>query len=445
MQLFYLLLLTLITLPSTTPYLITKNITLSNVTLPSPSHTSLFSQQSNLAQVFRSISNTSFGSITGEAIFWNISDYLTRGGEDYVGKVLFVDWDYSYDDVAVFMEVEFLAVVIFTTIVDPGMLSLSKGYLARREAYDVLAFQVTTYVEGYDVWFDVLKQGDLRMFVVITDEGNENNWEMFAESAFVLVFQIVLVGFALVNVVLCVYKLVYYFKTGKSFCSLHLAKIVLAAELVSNLFRMLYLGYDPINIRQLTELEFSYYLALVSAPVSIATTVGVLWHWNVITQQPKEYLQCMRPPVIAFVCIILSFGFLAILMQWIIPRVFIIVTLTSLVYTAASVLLCIYTFYTVPKIWASIKNLPFKKEMEKKTLLIAASGILSFLWCFPPFTFMFLSVTFASFWITIFFVWFLLLLGISFTQILVFQSKSKKGSKKTNIVNIKTGSGKVST
>eukprot|EP01129_Flabellula_baltica_P002670 TRINITY_DN1248_c0_g1_i1.p1 TRINITY_DN1248_c0_g1~~TRINITY_DN1248_c0_g1_i1.p1 ORF type:complete len:412 (+),score=44.41 TRINITY_DN1248_c0_g1_i1:324-1559(+) len=385
-----------------------------------------------MAQLFLYQVSADFDDIEGDLIVWDKDIYADEGEGPFVGKVLVVPTYYLYDEMPDFMGMDCLAMVIHTSLAEGGQLSLSKGASARAFNWDGIYFQLSDkqFPAFMTVWDLVPQNYTIR--VRITKEGNENYWEIFKDSFASIAFQALLAGYALLTVVLGIYKATFAFDKDPGMCNWTLAKAVLVTEIMIGILRVGYFAIDPVNIRILTDIEFNYYFGQVTAPFSIATTTGVLAYWNKIAKYGSTVFKKAKVFIIVILCALIFFGVvvLGILPNFIDP---ILTTMMSAVfYLIFSIGLSCYTFYTVPQVCNAVKNMPNKKETTEKTTLIFLGGVFSLLWCLPPVIFLMPGVSYAYIWMATWFLWYVLLITVSFVQILVFNSR--KESKSTHSI-----------
>jgi len=200
-------------------------------------------------------------------------------------------------------------------------------------------------------------------------------------------------------------------------------------------------------LRYITSYIVTLYLAQVTAPFGVLSSLLIIIYWNNSTKFNDKYIRKFKIPIIVSISVIFVGGVIVFPILENLLDSFTTLAIITISYIVLALVLSIYIFRTAPKVLDKISQTDGKvktntlrskrkKNIVRQTSLIYASGIVTVLWCIPPILLIFPTLHGNPYGFNyILFAWFILLELISLLQLLVFKATCKSKRDPTAVTN----------
>eukprot|EP01129_Flabellula_baltica_P001776 TRINITY_DN11691_c0_g1_i1.p1 TRINITY_DN11691_c0_g1~~TRINITY_DN11691_c0_g1_i1.p1 ORF type:complete len:452 (+),score=35.27 TRINITY_DN11691_c0_g1_i1:34-1356(+) len=380
--------------------------------------------------------NTHFNNITGKLFYYKVQEEVTYDHIDFTEYIIFIERSYANIDLYRIFQLKPIAFIVGSRLIEePGIISSMFGGTARRDGWRFLAFQYCDPdLEAHEAIQVSVDAGD-DVYVEISSVGNENVWEQFNQM-YGLVFRMSASLFNGVIFVLCAEKFVLVSWKRKVMWPLNLAQVVLLFELIGRIVKLFYYWIDPILVSGLIDGQISFMVLSLISPITFFTSSLVVVQWNYALSF-SDYIKENRVMLYVVFSSLLGLGLFVFPWLIFIVDTTIAFSAISFFYVFLGLLVAVYVFYTLPKVYEllSLSSMSKKSTWMYKTNLILASGIFSVLSVIPlPFIALWRGG--VTSWFFLCFTFLFMVDMISLTQILVYTpEKQKKSTTKTKTDN----------
>jgi len=292
---------------------------------------------------------------------------------------------------------------------------------------------------------NLISEGE-NVIAVITSDLLPNLWEEFNQSIHSYIIQIFMLVFCGVDLIIAAVKLILLFIFRKD-RPIIIPQYILINEVILHIIRCAYFAIDPLCFRYITSYIVTLYLAQVTAPFGVLSSLLIIIYWNNSTKFNDKYIRKFKIPIIVSISVIFVGGVIVFPILENLLDSFTTLAIITISYIVLALVLSIYIFRTAPKVLDKISQTDGKvktntlrskrkKNIVRQTSLIYASGIVTVLWCIPPILLIFPTLHGNPYGFNyILFAWFILLELISLLQLLVFKATCKSKRDPTAVTN----------
>jgi hypothetical protein len=202
-----------------------------------------------------------------------------------------------------------------------------------------------------------------QVLIQLTSEGNP--WtEAIISIAVLVVFRVFLGGFALSLAIYALYKLILFVrKQGSHF---NVPQVCLALEILSNLWRVVYLVVDPMGCNFVYPASVNSFLDSVSLPYATATFVLVTFYWHEVVTDASiviyPFLSRLKIPFFVIMFLLIAMDITLSLLGFYLD--FSTTTPMTVIYLLITVAFLIFYIVTLVRV---MKRMRMSKEVRGDT------------------------------------------------------------------------------